>query len=79
MARLEGVTRPGPSLVAVIFGAVRRRLGRVPRPLRIHALAPRLLRGYVGMEAAQEKLAAVPRDLKKLAQVRAALRIGCPF
>ena len=79
MARITGVEKPGPSFATLIFRAVRRRLGRIPRPIRIHALAPALLRGYAFMEAGQESAAGVPGRLKKLGQVRVATRIGCPF
>lgn len=79
MARLPGVTEGGSWLTRLIFHFVRRRLGRVPRPLRIRALAPPILRGYVRMEAAQEKAGSVAPALKKLAQVRTAMRVGCPF
>jgi alkylhydroperoxidase family enzyme len=79
MARIAGVDRPGMSLAAVVFAAVKRKLGRVPRPLRIHAVHPAILRGYALMESAQEGASTVPRGLKKLAQTRVATRIGCPF
>jgi len=79
MSRLEGVLRPGLSLAAVVFFFVRRKLGRVVRPIRIHALSPRNLRGYALMEGAQEAADSVPRALKKLGQTRVATRVGCPF
>lgn len=79
MSRFSGVENPGVSLTAVIFRAVRKRLGRVPRPLRVHALSPSSLRGYAFMEAGQEGGSALPTALKTLAQVRVATRIGCPF
>ncbi len=79
MARLEGVVRPGLSLAGVVFYFVRRQLGRVVRPVRIHALSPQNLRGYALMEGAQESADAIPRSVKKLGQVRVATRVGCPF
>ena len=79
MSRLSGVEKPGVSLTAIIFRAVRKRLGRVPRPLRVHALSPPNLRGYAFMEAGQEGGSTLPTALKTLAQVRVATRIGCPF
>lgn len=79
MARLTGVDAPGLSLTSIIFAAVRRKLTRVPRPVRIHALNPPIIRGYAFMEGAQESAGSVPRQLKKLAQIRAATRICCPF
>lgn len=79
MARLEGVQSPGLSFAGLVFFMVRRKIGHVVRPIRLHALSPRNLRGYAMMEGAQESARAVPRHLKKLAQVRVATRVGCPF
>jgi hypothetical protein len=79
MARVEGVERPGFSFAAVVYFMVKRKLGHVVRPLRIHALSPPILRGYALMEDAQESARAVPKGLKKLAQIRVATRVGCPF
>lgn len=79
MARISGVEDPGLSIAALVFAAVKRKLGKVVRPLRIHALSPGVLRGYAFMESGQERATSVPRGLKKLAQVRVAMRVGCPF
>lgn len=79
MARLKGVEEKPPFLVRVAFFFARRALGRVPRPLRIRALAPHLVTGYGQMETAQGKSRSVPPALVKLAQVRVASRVGCPF
>lgn len=79
MSRIEGVVRPGLTLASMVFFFVRRRLGRVVRPLRIHALSPQVLRGYAMMEGAQESAKSVSSKVKKLGQVRVATRVGCPF
>lgn len=79
MARITGVERPGLSIAAVVFAMVKRGLGKVVRPLRIAALNPPILRGYAFMESAQQSAHQLPTGLKKLAQVRVATRIGCPF
>lgn len=79
MTRITGVERPGVSIAAVIFALVKRSLGKVVRPLRIAALNPPILRGHAFMESAQQSARQFPTDLKKLAQVRVATRIGCPF
>lgn len=79
MARLKGVEEKPPLLARVAFFMARRALGRVPRPLRIRALAPHVLTGYGQMETAQGKSRSVPLHLVKLAQVRVATRVGCPF
>ncbi len=79
MARIDGVTRGGSLLARIAFFMTRRRLGKVIRPIRIHALHGRLLYGLAQMELAQEKLHTVPTVVKSLAQLRTAMVIGCPF
>ena len=79
MARYEGVQRPGLSFAAAVFAFAKRRLGRVPQPMRINALNPTIFRGYAIMESAQESASTVHKGLKVLAQIRVATRIGCPF
>ncbi len=79
MARIPGAARP-PSLFArVVFWFVKRRLGRVPEPVRIHARHRPLFDGYARMEMGQDKARRVPAALKALAGLRAATLIGCPF
>lgn len=79
MARLKGVEDKPPLIARVAFLLARRSLGRVPRPLRIRALAPHLVAGFGQMERAEAKSRSVPPSLVKLAQVRVATRVGCPF
>ncbi len=79
MARIDGVTHGGSLLARIAFFMTRRRLGKVIRPIRIHALHGRLLYGLAQMEMAQEKATSVPVAVKALAQIRIAMRIGCPF
>lgn len=79
MARIIGVEERPSLLARIAFFLCRRELGRVTRPLRIHALASRLLVGYGQMEEAQRKSRRLPAALKRLGQVRVAMRVGCPF
>lgn len=79
MARLNGVEHPGWSFAGLVFAAVRRKLGRVIRPLRIHALNPTTFRGHALMEWSQESARELPYSLKRLVQVRVGTRVGCPF
>lgn len=79
MARIPGVERGGGLLARFVFWATRRKVGRVIRPVRIFALRPRLLWGYGQMELAQEASRTLPPGLVPLAQVRVAMRVGCPF
>ena len=79
MARLEGAGQQPSLLARAAFFAARRRLGRVPRPLRIQALAPRVLTGSGQMEMAQGKMDRMPAPLVRLGQLRVATHVGCPF
>jgi hypothetical protein len=78
MARLGGATRP--SLFArIVFWFAKRMVGRVPLPLRIHAHHTKIFGGLAKMELAQDKAKRVPFEVKALASIRVAMRIGCPF
>ena len=79
MSRIHGVIEGGSLLARIAFRACRKKIGRVVRPVRVHALHNRLLFGYGQMEMAQEKATTVPVALKSLAQLKVATRIGCPF
>lgn len=79
MARLAGVEKEPSLLARIAFRLARRRLGRVPRPLRLHALSSSLLLGFGQMERAQEKSRRLPESLTSLGQIRVAMRVGCPF
>jgi len=79
MARLEGVKNGGSILAKIAFFFTKRKVGKVIRPVRIHALHNRLLMGYGQMEMAQEKAKKVEITTKALAQVLCAMRVGCPF
>jgi len=80
MARLDGVSpRRAGLLVRVAYALARRAVGKVPEPMTILAHHPRLLRGFAHMELAQKAAHGVPAPLKILAQIRVAMRIGCPF
>ena len=80
MARLQGIAGAGRGVVTrVAFWLTKRKVGRVVAPVRIHALHPRLLRAYGGMEMGQEAARTVDPLLKTLVSVKVATLIGCPF
>ncbi len=80
MARIDGVDgKQDNAFVRSFYAAVRRKLGRVPEPMRITAHQPRLLAGLGGMEMAQEAMHTVDPVLKALASIKTAMLIGCPF
>jgi alkylhydroperoxidase family enzyme len=80
MAHLEGVPRNKAGLfVRLAYFLTRRKLGRVIAPIEITAHHPRLLRAVAHMELGQEAAKTIDARVKALAQIRAALLIGCPF
>ena len=80
MARIGGVAGTQANLFTRLFyWLVRRKIGRVPEPLRITAHQPRLLAALGGMEMAQEAMRSVDGVVKALVQIKAAMMIGCPF
>ncbi|MGO4879366.1 MAG: hypothetical protein ACLP59_00920 [Bryobacteraceae bacterium] len=80
MARIEGIGDEQANLITrTVYSAVRKKLGRVPEPMRITALQPRLMAAVGGMEMAQEGMHTADAVLKALAGIQTAMLIGCPF
>ena len=79
MSRISGLDRGRSIFARLVFFISRRKLGRVIRPIRVHALHPRIFSGYGRMELAQQRANKVPAHIKSLAQIRVATRVGCPF
>ncbi len=80
MARIEGIDSKRANLFTRYFySAVKRKIGRVPEPMRITAHQPRLLAALGGMEMAQEAMRSVDPVLKALVSIKTAMLIGCPF
>lgn len=80
MARIRGVeTREAGLFTRFLYWMTRRRLGRLILPARITAHQPRLLLAAAGMERGQHALHSVQANLKALAEIKAAVLIGCPF
>lgn len=80
MPRISGVeAKQGPWHVRVIYWFARRALGQVPAGMKILALYPPLLRQFVRMNVLQHKNGALPTRLKRLAMLKTALLVGCPF
>jgi hypothetical protein len=63
----------------LIYFLARRRVGRVPMPVQIHAHHGQLLIGMGSFEDALRRSRRVDGRLKALAQLRAASLVGCPF
>jgi hypothetical protein len=80
MARIEGIRDKQANLFTrSVYGATRRKIGRVPESVRITAHQPRLLAALGGMELAQEGMRSVDPVIEALVDIRAAMLIGCPF
>jgi hypothetical protein len=65
--------------VAVIRRLARKRLGRDIAPLGTMASHPGVLVPYAQFGAALDKTNLVSAKLKRLAQIRAAKQVECPF
>jgi len=69
----------------LVYSFIRRKIGKVTgkqrliEPAKIAAYHPRLLRAMGQMEGALEGARTVPTELKRLATLRAATLVGCPF
>jgi hypothetical protein len=80
MARMQGVEERRAGLVARgIFREVRRQAGRLSETWPIVAHAPTVLRGLTALEFFMGKARAVDPKLRKLAEIKTAMMIGCPF
>jgi len=78
-ARIDGVEKPGGPVVAYAYRESRRRLGRVPEPVKVSAHHPGLLFGYGMLELATERASRVDDRTKLLAVMKAAQLTGCEW
>lgn len=78
-ARIEGVERPGSPLVRYAFRESRKRMGRVPEPIKVTAHHPGLMMGYGMLELATERATRVDERTKLLAVLKSAQLSGCPW
>ena len=80
MARIRGLeageTNP---LTRFLYWMTQRKLGRVIEAVKITAHQPRLVLASGQMEMGQQAVHSVEPKLKALAEIKAALMIGCPF
>lgn len=80
MSRAQGVQDNEAGLgTRIAFWFVKRHLKRVSTGMRVRALDPKLLRASVRMDFYNASKRAVPMRLKELAQLKAAIMVGCPF
>ncbi|HEV2299344.1 MAG TPA: hypothetical protein VGR72_12605 [Candidatus Acidoferrales bacterium] len=80
MPRMEQVDeKRAPWSVRLIYWFAKRKLGHVPEGTKILAHDPRLLRQFVRMNLYSEAEGALPKRLKRLAMLKTAMMVGCPF
>lgn len=80
MSRLQDTQAAKPGWFArLVFWVTRRKLGRVPGPVRVLTANPGLLAGVGAFETALEKADRAPARAKSLAQLQTARLVGCPF
>ena len=84
MARLEGanlarISWLGRVFARIVYGATRRRVGKVIFPVQLRAWSPWTLFGYGMMETSVERARTADVKLKNLAAVRVGTLVGCPF
>jgi hypothetical protein len=78
--RGEGISDSEASLrTRFIYWLVKRKLGKIPRGVRIRARDPKLLELSGRMDLHIGKPESVPAILKELAQIKVAMMVGCPF
>lgn len=80
MVRIAGVSAEGAGLrVRFIYWLLKRRVGRVSSGASIRAHDRRLLELAMRMDRYVASPGAVSVKLKELAQIKAAMVVGCPF
>jgi alkylhydroperoxidase family enzyme len=80
MARIEGVSEERAGLgVKLVYWLTRRRLKTIPQTLKVSALSPWVLGGVTLFRLCFERFRLVDPKLLALAELKAALLIGCPF
>lgn len=79
MARVEGLKEEKPGLLArLVFWAVKRRLGKVSESFQIGANLQKVLFGRVIFEILLDRSCLVDRRIRRLAEIKAGMIIGCP-
>ncbi len=80
MARIQGVDESKASwLTRFVYLQARKRLGKVPEPLKVTAHHPAIFKGNGAFEFALERSRLVQNKLKALAEIKASTMVGCPF
>ena len=79
MARIQGIKREKAGLITrILYWAVYRRLGRVSEMWQITAHSPKLILARGIFELLLDRSYLVDRRIRKLAEIKASMLIGCP-
>ncbi len=80
MPRIRGVeAKRALWHVRLIYWLAKRSLRRIPEGMRIRAHDPRLLRHSTRLDLYCEAKGEAPARLKRLAMLKTAMLVGCPF
>jgi hypothetical protein len=80
MPRMSGVeSKQAPWHVRLIYRFAKRKLGHIPEGTKILAYDPRLLRQHTRMTMYSEAKGELPPRLRRLAMLKTAMLVGCPF
>ncbi|MGC1106619.1 MAG: hypothetical protein WA876_08780 [Candidatus Acidiferrales bacterium] len=80
MPRIHGVEpKQAPWHVRLIYWFVKRKRGHVSEGMKILAHDPRLLRRFVRMNLFSEAKGELPARFRRLAMLKTAMLVGCPF
>ena len=79
MARAEGLRQEKPGLlIKALYWYVRRRLGKVTEGIQIGANAKRVFFGRAIFEILLDRSYLLDRRVRRLAEIKAGMLIGCP-
>ena len=79
MPRIPLVEKARSVLAKASYAYSKRKYGKVVAPLKAYAHHDSVLWGTGQMEVALQRADTVPQELKVLADLRIAMRVGCPF
>ena len=79
MALIKKTNKNNSLIAKITFFFAKRKVGKIPNPMRIMSINTPILLGYGLMELAQERAKKVSHQIKLLTDLRIATLIGCPF
>ena len=78
--RLQGIQEDKAGLFTrILFKLLRRRTGRVPKPLTVYAHRPKIMRSFLRLGQAVQKGDELPARVRRLSMYWTAKLVECPF